>query len=404
MNFSVDRDQLIGLLTRVQGIAERRHTMPVLSHALLSVGKSEVTLVASDLEIVVRCVQAVEAREPGSIALPARKFFDIAKVLAKWPVSIAGREGNSVDISAGQGHFRLAGLPSQEFPEMPEVPKAPSVSVDSEVFRKLVDRVGAFASSDETRYNLAGILLEKQESEGKTFLRMVATDGHRLAMADGEVPELGGLLGEKKVLAPKKGLLEIKKLAEGGPGALVLSASDKFLFTGKGDTELWVRLLDAEFPDYRQVVPKDNQQVARVPREAFGDALRRVAVMAPEKVHSVRLSFSGKQLEVSTSSPELGEARDLLGVEYGGAPVKIGFNGRYLQDAIGGISEETARIEFKDDVSQVIIRPEKDRSYLAIIMPMRIFTKLVLERDPGRTLGTRTRQRKPNRGRQDRRF
>src|SRR3970040_107554 len=114
MNFSVDRDQLIGLLARVQGLAERRHTMPVLSHTLLSVGKSEVTLVASDLEIVVRCVQAVEAREPGAIALPARKFFDIAKVLAKGPVSISAREGNSVDISAGQGHFRLAGLSSPE--------------------------------------------------------------------------------------------------------------------------------------------------------------------------------------------------------------------------------------------------------------------------------------------------
>lgn len=373
MNVTVDRDQLVALLTRVQGIAERRHTMPVLSHTLFSVGKSELTLVASDLEIVVRCVQPVEAKEPGSIALPARKFFDIAKVLAKGPVSIASREGNFVDISAGQGHFRLAGLPSQDFPEMPEKPKDPSVSVDSELFRKLVDRVGAFASSDETRYNLAGILLEKLESDGKTFLRMVATDGHRLAMADGEVPGLSALLGERRVLAPKKGILEIKKLAEGGPGALSLSASDKFLFAGKGDTELWVRLLDAEFPDYRQVVPKDNQQVARVPREAFGEALRRVAVMAPEKVHSVRLSFSGKQLEVSTASPELGEARDLLGVEYGGAPVKIGFNGRYLQDAIGGITEESARIEFKDDVSQVIVRPEQDRSYLAIIMPMRIF-------------------------------
>jgi DNA polymerase-3 subunit beta len=373
MNFTVDRDQLIGLLTRVQGVAERRHTMPVLSHTLLTVGKSEATLVASDLEIVVRCVQPVEAREAGSIALPARKLFDIAKVLPKGPVTVTGKEGNYVEISAGQGHFRLAGLPGQEFPEMPEKPKSRSVSVDSEVFRKLVDRVGPFASSDETRYNLAGILLEKQTSEGKTFLRMVATDGHRLAIADGEVPELGGLLGEKRVLAPRKGLMEIKKLAEGGPGALELSASEKFLFAGKGDTELWVRLLDAEFPDYKQVVPKENQLVAKIPKDAFSDALRRVSVMAPEKVHSVKLSLSGKQLEISAASPELGEARDLLGVEYGGAPVKIGFNGRYLQDAIGGVQEETVRMEIKDDVSQVIIRPEEDSGFIAIIMPMRIF-------------------------------
>ena len=373
MNFTVDRDQLIGMLTRVQGVAERRHTMPVLSHTLLSVTKSEARLVASDLEIVVKCVQPVEARETGSVAVPARKFFDIAKVLPKGPVSISGKEGSSVEISAGRGHFRLAGLPSQEFPEMPEKPKSAPVVVDSEVFRKLVDRVGAFTSQDETRYHMAGILLEKQMTGDKAFLRMVATDGHRLAMADGEVPKVEELLGERQALVPRKGVMEIRKLAEGGPGSLDLSLTEKFLYAGKGDTELWVRLLDAEFPPYRQVMPKDNQQVARVSREEFVDALRRVLVMAPEKVHSVRLSFSGKQIEVSTAGPEHGEARDLLEAEYNGPPIKIGFNGRYLLDAFAGISEQTARIEMKDDVSQVIIRPDEDRNFLAIIMPMRIF-------------------------------
>jgi len=202
---------------------------------------------------------------------------------------------------------------------------------------------------------------------------MVATDGHRLAIADGEVPELGELFGGKRILAPRKGLLEIRKLAEDGPGALELSASEKFLFAGKGDTELWVRLLDAEFPDYKQVVPKENRQVVRIPREAFADALRRVSVMAPEKVHSVKISLSGKQMEISAASPELGEARDLIGVEYGGASVKIGFNGRYLQDAIAGVQGDTVRMEIKDEASQVVIRPDEDTTYTAIIMPMRIY-------------------------------
>lgn len=373
MNFTVDRDQLIGMLTRMQGVAERRHTMPVLSHTLLSVGKQDATFIASDLEIVVRCVQPVEAKETGSVAVPAKKFFDIAKVLPKGPVTITGKDGNSIDISAGRGHFRLAGLPGKEFPEMPEKPKAAPVSVDSEVFSKLVDRVAPFTSMDETRYHMAGVLLEKQAAEGKTLLRMVATDGHRLAMADGDLPMVDGLLGDRQVLVPKKGLMEIRKLAESGPGAIDLSMSDKFLYAGKGDTELWVRLLDAEFPPYRQVMPKDNQTVARISREEFMEALRRVLVMAPEKVFSVKLSFSGKQLEMSTAGPEHGEASDLLGVDYAGSPVKIGFNGRYLMDAFAGISEGTARIEIKDEVSQVIVRPEEDKGFMAIIMPMRIF-------------------------------
>ena len=374
MNFTVDRDQLIDVLTGIQGVAERRHTMPVLSHALMTVAGGNLSVVSSDLEIVVRCVQPVGKGEPGSIALPARKLLDISKVLPKEsPVTVTAREGNYVEISSGRSHFRLAGLPAQEFPEMPERPAGKPVSIDGEVFRKLAERVVSFASSDETRYNLAGVLMERTDPKAGAMLRMVATDGHRLAMADGEVGDIGEILANRKVLVPKKGVLEIRKLAESGPGSIELSASEKFLFAAKGDTEVWVRLLDAEFPDYRQVIPKENQLTATVERDAFAEVLRRVGVMAPDKVHSVKLSFSGKQLEVSSTSPDQGEARDLLEAVYEGPALKIGFNGRYLQDAVGGIAEEKVVLQMKDDVSQVILRPEKDASYLAIVMPMRIF-------------------------------
>ena len=374
MNFTVERDLLIDVLTGIQGVAERRHTMPVLSHALMTIVGGILTVVSSDLEIVVRCQQPVTAGEPGSIALPARKLLDIAKVLPKEsPVTVAGREGNYVEISSGRSHFRLAGLPAQEFPEMPEKPAGKAISIDGSVFRKLSERVVPFASSDETRYNLAGILLEQAGKKAGSMLRMVATDGHRLAMADGEVGNIGELLASRKILVPKKGILEIRKLAESGPGSIELSASEKFLFAAKGDTEVWVRLLDAEFPDYRQVIPKENLLTATVERDAFAEVLRRVGVMAPDKVHSVKLSFSGKQLEVSSTSPDQGEARDLLEAEYEGPAMKIGFNGRYLQDAVAGIAEGKVLLQMKDDVSQVILRPEKDASYLAIVMPMRIF-------------------------------
>ena len=371
MNFSVDKDHLIDVLAGIQRVAERRHTMPVLSHALMAVEGDTLTVVSSDLEIVIRCIQPVTGSESGSVALPARKLFDIAKVLPKDnPVKISLKEGNYVEISSGRSHFRLAGLPSSEFPEMPEKPPGKPVSVDSELFCRLVESVAQFASSDETRYNLAGILLERSEEEG---LRMVATDGHRLAMAEEKTTGMDELLSSRKILAPKKGILEISKLAESGPGSIELSASDKFLFASKGETEVWVRLLDAEFPDYRQVIPKENQVTATVDRNAFAEVLRRVSVMSPDKVHSMKLSFSGKQLEISSVSPDHGEAQDLLEADYEGAALKIGFNGRYLQEAIAGIREERIVLRMKDDVSQVIIQPEKDTSYLAIIMPMRIF-------------------------------
>jgi len=370
MNFSVDKDNLTAVLAGIQRVAERRHTMPVLSHALMAVRGDTLTVVSSDLEIVIRCTQQVTGSESGSIALPARKLFDIAKVLPKDnPIKISLKDGNYVEISSGRSHFRLPGLPSSEFPEMPEKPPGKPVSVDSELFCRLVESVVQFASSDETRPNLAGILLEYSDGDA---LRMVATDGHRLAMVEEKASEMGELLSSRKILAPKKGILEISKLAESGPGSIELSVSEKFLFASKGETEVWVRLLEADFPDYRQVIPKDNPLTATVDRNVFAEVLRRVGVMS-DKTHNMKLSFSGKQLEISSVSPDHGEAQDLLEADYEGPTLKIGFNGRYLQDAITGIREEKMVLRIKDDVSQVIIQPEKDASYLAIVMPMRIF-------------------------------
>ena len=371
MNFSVDKDHLIDVLAGIQRVAERRHTMPVLSHALMTVKGDTLTVVSSDLEIVIRCTQLIIGSESGSFALPARKLFDIAKVLSKdSPVKVSLKESNYVEISSGRSHFRLAGLPSSEFPEMPEKPPGKPVSVDPELFCRLVESVVQFASSDETRYNFTGVLLECSEDEA---LRMVATDGHRLAMAEEKTQGIGELFSSGRILVPKKGILEISKLAESGPGSIELSASDKFLFASKGETEVWVRLLDADFPDYSQVIPKENSLTATVDRNAFTEVLRRVSVMSPDKVHSIKFSFSGRQLEISSVNPDHGEAQDLLEVEYEGPTLKIGFNGRYLQEAITGIREEKMVLRIKDEVSQVILQPEKDASYLALVMPMRIF-------------------------------
>ena len=366
MNFSVDKDHLVDVLAAVQRVADRRHTMPVLSHALMTVNGDTLTVVSSDLEIVIRCLQPVSGSESGSVALPAKKLFDVVKRLDS-TVKVSLQDGNYVQVTSGEFSSSMPGLPASDFPEMPEKPTGKPVSVDSELFCRLVESVVQFASADETRYNLAGVLLENSDGA----LRMVATDGHRLAMAEGEAAGIGDLISTGRILAPKKGILEIAKLAESGPGSIELSASEKFLFASKGDTEIWVRLLDADFPDYRQVIPKDNPFAAMVKRDAFANVLWRVIPMSPDKLHSVKLSLSGKQLEISTSQ-DGGEAKEPLEVDYDGPALKIGFNGKYLQDAVAGIREEKMVLQLKDEVSQVILRPEKDTTYISIVMPMRI--------------------------------
>jgi DNA polymerase-3 subunit beta len=372
MNFTLDRDLLDGLISRVQGVADRRHTMQILSHALIRAAGNRVTAVSSDLEIVIRCTQEAKVDREGAVALPAKKLADIARVLPKGPVKFELLEGNAVRISGTSGQFRLAGLSAQEFPEMPEVPAGEGAPVDADLFRKLADRVLPFASADEARFHLSGILAESVEEGGKKLLRLVATDGHRLAVSEGECSSLSALLGGRKTLVPRKGILEIRRLAETGPGSLSLSASEKFLFAGKGDTEIWVRLLDAEFPDYRQVVPKENRLVATLEKDAFSQALKRVGVMAPEKINLMKLAFTKGRLEVSTTSPDLGEASDSLPADYDGEEVRIGFNGKYLQDALGGIDGDKLTVEMRDGQGQALFRPVGGEGFMAIVMPMRL--------------------------------
>ncbi len=289
MNFSVDRDQLIDVLVGIQGVAERRHTMPVLSHALLTVSGETLTVVSSDLEIVIRCLQPVTGGEEGSIALPARKLLDIAKVLPKDSlVKVDSKDGNYVEISAAGRISAWRAFPPRSSRDARKTEGKP-VSVDGDLFGRLVESVVQFASSDETRYNLAGVLMEKAKGRCSGWSPPTAT-GWRWRKGRRERSRSCSPRGRSSFR--RRGSWRSAS-SPGRAGIVELSASEKFLFASKAVTEVWVRLLDAEFPDYRQVIPKENPHKATVDRNAFAEVLRRVGVMSPDKVHSVKLSFSG---------------------------------------------------------------------------------------------------------------
>lgn len=371
LNVSLDKEHLEALLARAQSVSERRHTIMALTHALITADNGTLTIVASDLDIVVRSVASAQVNEKGTLALPARKFFDIVKAFPKGTVTIAGKEGNHVEIAAGRGHYKLSGLAATEFPEMPKKPEGTPVSVDCEVFRKLIDRVISFAASDEGKLAMSGILFEKKETDGKSVLRLVATDGHRMGISEVELAVAGDLLKEGKMIVPRKGLLEIRKMAE-GTGSVELLASEKFLFASKGDSELWVTLIAEAFPPYEQVVPKENKVVASIQREPLFESVRRISILAPEKICSIHLSFQGKQLEISTPGTDVGDGRELMEAEYNGQPMKVGFNGKYLLDAITAAGDEAITLEMKDGSSSVIVRSATDTSFLAVVMPIRL--------------------------------
>ncbi len=380
MEFTIDQAQLVRGLARTQSIVERRSTMPILANVLLAAEGSgsggRVEFAATDLEVGVRtAVPAREVVSPGKLTLSAKKLYEIARELPAGDVHVTARENQYAEISCGKVVVNLVGLSPDEFPALPARGDAPFTAVDLGAVRSMIERTLYAASSDETRYNLNGVYLERL-AENAGAARMVATDGHRLALVDRAIE--GGLEGlTRGVILPRKGLQELKRLldeAAGGDeaGGLEVAFRENSGLFVVGETLLVMRLIEGAFPDYRAVIPKGSDGGARVDREAFARALRRISIVSAEKTRSVKLALKPGVLEVSTTNPDLGEAKEELEVDYAGRPLTIGFNARYLIDFLGAVGADTVVLDISDETSPGLLRGVGVEGHLGVIMPMRI--------------------------------
>jgi DNA polymerase-3 subunit beta len=380
MEFTIDQAQLVRGLARTQSIVERRSTMPILANVLLAVEGNarggKVEFAATDLEVGVRTsVPARDVGSPGRLTLGAKKLYEIARELPAGDVRFSAKENLYAEISSGKVVVNLVGLAPDEFPALPAREGAPFTSVDPAAIRSMIERTLYAASSDETRYNLNGVYLERLAEQGGAA-RMVATDGHRLALIDRAIE--GGLEGlTRGVILPRKGLSELKRLLdeaageEGDRGLEVAIRENSGLFV-VGETLLVMRLIEGAFPDYRAVIPKGSDGGARVGREALTRALKRVSIVSAEKSRSVKLALKPGLLEISTTNPDLGEAKEELSVEYDGGPLQVGFNARYLLDFLGAVDAETVVLDLADETSPGLLRGVGVEGHLGVIMPMRI--------------------------------
>ncbi len=374
MELKIGVQELSRALNRSQGIVEKKSTMPILSHVLLDAQKSgELTIAATDLDIAVQGQHRCESvTKEGKVAVPARHLFDIVKALPEATASLRKTQNNYLEVRSGPAEFRIVGLPAEDFPALPKPEKVPFVDVDAGVLLGLIERTAFAVSSDETRYNLNGVLFEPQ---GDT-LRLVATDGHRLSLAETSSP--GDFKLKKGVILPKKGLFELKKLlaeaVEGGeekPSAELGFVESSAVVRRAGVT-LVMRLIEGVFPDYRQVVPKAGEKVFKVGRVRFLETLRRISLLASDKSHAVKLELAKGNVRVFSQNPDLGEGKEDVPVEYQGEPLKIGFNARYLMDVLQVLGSDDVTVELADDLSPGVLRPAGEEGYTAVVMPMRI--------------------------------
>lgn len=372
MEFRIDKETFLKALQKVQGIVERRNTMPILSNVLIEATSERLHITATDLEVGMKSSYPANVVKEGKITVSAKKLYEIIKELPESEIRFSTRENDWVDLRCGKAHFNLVGLSPEEFPFFPAVNDSTFLKLDGSLLREMVEMTSFAICHDETKYNLNGIFIKAVEQDNGTLLRMVATDGHRLSMAEREIPAVSSSDLKNGVIFPKKGIFELKKLTDDDDGEIMLSFLDNSSVLKKNDTLVLMRLVDGYFPDYTRVLPADNDKSVTINRENFFHSLRRMAILSSEKFKGIMMELKSGVMEISASNPELGDARETLEVDYAGPDLSIRFNARYLIDVLSVIGEELVNLELKDELSPAVLKPHQGKGFLSVIMPMRV--------------------------------
>lgn len=368
MEFRIATEELAKALHRAQGIAERKTTIPILANVLVQATKGTVSLTAFDLDIGLVSEHPADVAKEGAITLASKTLFDIVRALPDAKVTLKRTGNSAVEIVSGNAHIKLLGMPADEYPALPREEKSNLVKADGKALLEMIEKTSFAISTDESRYILNGLFFEAAE-EGK--IRVVATDGHRLSLVEREM--LGELKLRKGVILPRKGLLELRRLLEEAPDAeCFLGFAETSALFKKSGLSMFMRLIDGQFPDYKEVIPKVSETTIKISRSAFLATLKRISLLSEEKSHAIRVEVGENRLRVSSQNPDLGEAHEDLPIEYAGKKVEVGFNARYLVDVLGAVSTEDVTFDVIDEQSPGVLRPAGDKSFTAVIMPMRI--------------------------------
>lgn len=369
MEFRIAAEELAKALHRAQGIAERKTTIPILANVLIQAKKTGVSLTAFDLDIGLVSEHPAEVLREGAITLSSKHLFDIVRALPEAQVTLTLTSGNAVQIACGSAHFRLLGMPAEEYPALPKEEKASLTKVDGRALLEMIEKTSFAISTDETRYILNGLYFEAPEAG---LARVVATDGHRLSLVARQM-EGSEFKLKHGVIIPRKGLLELRRLIEEAPDAeCFLGFTDTSAIFKKSGLSMIMRLIDGQFPDYQEVIPKESDKAIKLPRQRLLASLKRISLLSEAKSNAIKVELTEGQLRISSQNPDLGEAHEDLPVDYKGGKVEVGFNARYLTDVLTVVAEDEITLEVLDDQSPGVLRGVADRTFTAVIMPMRI--------------------------------
>jgi DNA polymerase-3 subunit beta len=372
MKVTVERSELLKSLGHVHRVVERRNTIPILANVLLRADRSKLSLKATDLDVEVTDTIAAEVGPAGSTTVPAHMFFDIVRKLPEGAQIVLESSGDraALAIRAGRSRFTLQTLPESDFPDLAPGEMTHKFTLKASELKRLIDKTQFAISTEETRYYLNGIYLHAAGTAKAATLRAVATDGHRLAQMEIELPK--GAEGMPGIIVPRKTVAEVQRLLEDNDADVLTELSPgKIRFT-VGDVVLTSKLIDGTFPDYGRVIPANNDKELVVDKKEFEAAVDRVSTVSSERGRAVKLSVTGGKLLLSVTNPDSGSANEELEVEYESDPIDIGFNSRYLLDIAAQIESEAAVLKLADPGSPTLITDKESKGALYVLMPMRV--------------------------------
>lgn len=370
MKIKVKREEILKGLQRVQGVVEKRNTMPILSNILIEAVDQGLKISATDLEVGVCGTYKADILEEGRICISARRLYEITKELADEEVAITKLENNWIALESGQSRFKMAGVPPDDFPSLPPIEEAVTFSVQGKILSGMIQKTVFAVGENDVRYILNGVSLNLINKEKGSILRVVGTDGHRLAIAEARLDKSAEKEGGAVI--PKKAIAEVRRIVdEDGETPSIGIGKTQIVFQ-KGTFNLISRIMEGNYPNYQQVIPKDNDKKVIILKKDIEGALKRASILAGEKTKQVRLSIEEGRIQLTSSSPEIGEAQDTIPAKYKGTTIVVCFNARYLLDAISVIEGEEVLLEFKDQASPCLIKEGESNDYLCLVMPMRI--------------------------------
>jgi DNA polymerase-3 subunit beta len=366
MRFTISRDKLLKPLQIVGGVVEKRQTLPILANVLAKVSANKLVLTGTDLEVELVASADVDNPVPGEITLPGRKFMDICRALPDSVTVEVSVDGDKAQVKAGKSRFILSTLPAQDFPATEVIKGAVNFVIPQGQLKTLIDQTQFSMANQDVRYYLNGMLFEIENGH----IRMVATDGHRLAISevDSEV-----VIGDKRqVILPRKGVLELSRLLTLSDELCDIQLNQNHIKVTIGDVIFTSKLVDGRFPDYERVIPKGGNKTVIADRLVLKDGLQRTAILSNEKYRGIRLTFTSGVLHASVNNPEHEEAEDELPVDYNGEDLEIGFNVSYLLDVLNVLKCESVEITLSDSNSSCLIKCIGDESSRYVVMPMRL--------------------------------